>query len=85
MASRRARCNRAVDQLLQHLSKPLGVPVNVIIARQQTHRQLDSPRACLGLVVLQYIPEQGMNIEQLPRSRWNLGIKRGRFEKSTNW
>ena len=58
--------NRPIDQLLQHLSKPLWIALNVMIARQQSHRQFDSSGARLGLIVLQNISEHAMDVKQLP-------------------
>lgn len=84
MTARVCGRDRAADELLQHLSKPLGVAMNVMITGQQSHRQLDSSRACLRLVVLQHIAEHAMNIKELPGGRCHLRIERWRIWKTWN-
>ena len=65
MTARVCGRNRATDQLLKHLSKPLRVSMYVVVAGQQPHRQLNSSGAGLGLIVLQNIAEHAVDVKEL--------------------
>lgn len=84
MAARVCGRYRAADELLQHLSKPLRIAMNVVVARQQPHRQLNSSRARLGLVVLQHVAEHAVHVKELPGWRWHLGVECWRLGQPGN-
>jgi len=84
MTARVCGRNRSTYQLLQHLSKTLGVAMNVVIARQQPHRQLNSSGAGLGLVVLQNIAEHAVDVKELSCWRCYLSIEHWRIRNPWN-